>query len=182
MNHRHGNGHWINPLLTRLNLVRKADEESDPAAFWRQIEEFELVERIGRLVAEVNGAAGYHILEMMDYLPPQKNVLRVSFERHRTKHIMEVSIRESGIFLMFSTTKRPSTGWERYLPPYSPRDNSNLVWEQEIYPEEVLERNMQAWLSYLLSGLDKEFRLDQILHTSTTPEAELSANFRKLSA
>jgi hypothetical protein len=182
LNQRHGNGHWINPLLTRLNLVRKAGTDFDPTTFWRQIEEFQLAERVGRLVAEVNAAAGYHVLEMMDYLPPQKNILRVSFERHRAKHNLEIVIREYGIALMFSTTKRASTGWERYLPPYSARDNSSLVWEQVIYPVEVSEQNIQAWLSYLLSGLDKEFRLDQILHASPNPEAELSANLRKLSA
>jgi hypothetical protein len=62
------------------------------------------------------------------------------------------------------------------------RHNSTLVWEQYIYPEEVLEQNIQAWVSYLLSGLDKKFRLDQILNASPTAEADLSEALRKASA
>jgi hypothetical protein len=62
------------------------------------------------------------------------------------------------------------------------KDNSTVVWEQIIRPVEVLDQNIQAWLSYLLSGLDKKFRLDQILHASPIPEADLGAALRKASA
>jgi hypothetical protein len=62
------------------------------------------------------------------------------------------------------------------------KSDSTLVWEQTIHPEEISERNIQAWISYLLSGLDKKFRLDQILHDSPFPEADLSADLRKASA
>jgi hypothetical protein len=182
LNQRRGNDHWINPLLTRLNLVRKMDRDPDPATSWRQIEESELADRIGKLVAEVNSAAGYHVLEMLDFLPPQKNVLRVSFERDRVKHYLEIVIRDTGIVLIFSTTKRALTGWERYVPGNSMRDSYTLVWEQVIHPGEVLEPNIQAWLSYLLSGLDKEFRLDQILRASSAAERDQSATLRKASA
>jgi hypothetical protein len=179
---RRGNEYWINPLLQQFNLVRKSEADLARDAYWRQIEECELGDRIGRLIAEVNRAAGYHILEMVDFLPPQKSVLRVSFERHRVRHSLEIVIRESGIVLMFSTRKRVSIGWGRILSNHSMRRNSSLVWEQFIYPEEVSEQNIQAWVSYLLSGLDKKFRLDQILHDTSTADADLNAALRKASA
>ena len=182
MSQRQGNAHWINPLLARLNLVHKADQDSDRVNFWRQIEDFELADRVGRLVAEINAAAGYRVLEMLDFLPPQKNVLRVSFERHRVKHNLEIAILDHGIVLMFSSSRRVLTGWERYIPGNSMRDSSTLVWEQVIHPAEVVEQNIQAWLSYLLSGLDKEFRLDQILCASSEPEVDKGAPLRKASA
>jgi hypothetical protein len=119
---------------------------------------------------------------MVDFLPPQKNVLRVSFDQHRVKHNLEIVIRESGILLMFSTTRRGSTGWGRYVSFRSMRNKSVLVWEEIIHPEEILEQNIQAWVSYLLSGLDKKFRLDQILQASLTAEAGLNAILRKISA
>jgi hypothetical protein len=177
-----GNAQWINPLLTRLNLVRKREQDSDRINFWKQIEDSELADRVGRLVAEINAAAGYHVLEMLDFLPPQKNVLRVSFERKRVKHNLEIAIRDYGIALMFSKTRRVLTGWERYIPGHSMRDSSTLVWEQVIHPAEVVEPNIQAWLSYLVSGLDKQFRLDQILHASSEAQADKSASLRKVSA
>lgn len=182
MSQRRGNEYWINPLLQRLNLVRKSEADLARDACWRQIEECELSDRIGRIVSEVNRAAGYHILEMLDFLPPQKNVLRVSFDRQRVKHSLEVVIRESGIVLMFSTRRRVSIGWGRYISTRSMRHSSTLVWDQIIHPEEILDQNIQAWISYLLSGLDKKFRLDQILHASSTADDEVSAAFRKASA
>ncbi len=182
MSQRRGNEYWINPLLKRFNLVRKTEADLARDTYWRQIEECELADRIGKLVAEVNRAAGHHILEMLDFLPGQKNVLRITFDRQRIKHSLEIVIRESGVVLMFSTRKRVSVGWGRYISTHSMRHNSTLVWEQYIYPEEVLEQNIQAWVSYLLSGLDKKFRLDQILNASPTAEADLSEALRKASA
>jgi hypothetical protein len=178
-----GNDHWINPLLTRLNLVRN-EEEEDLArrTYWDQIEACRLAERVGRLVTEVNREAGYHVLEMVEFLPPQKNILRISFDRQRVKHNLEIVIRDSGIVLMFSTTRRFSTGWGRYVSIHAGRRSSTLVWEQNLRPEEILEQNIQAWLSYLLSGLDKQFRLDQILQATQSADAGLSEALRKLSA
>ena len=182
MNQRRGNEYWINPLLQRFDLVRQREKDLARDACWKQIEESELSERIGRLVIEVNRAAGYRVLEMVDFLAPQKIAVRVSFERQRVKHNLEIAIRESGSVLMFSTSRRVSIGWARFLSINSVRSHSTLVWEENIHPAEVLEQNIQAWLSYLLSGLDKKFRLDQILNASPTAEADLSEALRKASA
>lgn len=182
MDRKPDNEHWINPLLKRLDLVREGETVLPQNSFWRQIEECELVERIGRIVAEVNLAAGYHLLEMLDYLPPQKNVLRVTFDRPRVKHSLEVAIQDGGIVLMFLTTRLEATGWRRYVSMHSARNTRTVVWEQAIRPGEILDQNIQAWLSFLLSGLDKKFRLDQILQASPTTNTDLSAILRKLSA
>jgi hypothetical protein len=182
LNQRRENESWISPLLERLNLMREREENLSRSAYWKQIEECELVERIGRLIVDVNRAAGYHILEMVDFLPPQKNVLRVSFHRARVKHNLEFVIRDSGIVLMFSTTRHDSTGWRRYVSTRPKKSDSTLVWEQAIQPEGILDQNIQAWISYLLSGLDKKFRLDQILHAPQSLDAGLNAALRKASA
>jgi hypothetical protein len=182
LNQRRGNDLWINPLLTRLNLVGQREQDLARNAHWREIEECEITERIGRLVTEVNRAAGYHVLEMVEFLPPQKNILRVSFERNRAKHRLELAIRDRGIVLMFSSTKGIFTGWRNRLTSRSGRKTSSLAWEEFVEPEEISEQNIQAWLSYLLSGLDKKFRLDQILQASLTPDGEVSESLRKASA
>lgn len=182
MNQGPGNEYWINPLLKRLDLVREGEPNLPQNACWRQIEESELVERIGKLVAEVNRTARYHLLEMVDFLPPQKIVLRVSFARKWVKHNLEIVIRDSGIVLMFSTTRRETTGWRRFVAIRAARKSRSLVWEQAIYPVEILEQNIQAWISYLLSGLDKKFRLDQILQASLTTNTDFNAILRKISA
>jgi hypothetical protein len=182
LNQRQGNEYWINPLLKQLDLVPKGDDDSARSVYWRQIEECGLADCMGRLVSEVNRAAGYHILEMVEFLPPQKNVLRVSFRKPRIKHNLEVVIRDIGLVLMFSTTKLDSTGWGRYVSVLSKKRSSTLVWEEVIIPEELLEQHVQAWVSYLLSGLDKKFRLDQILQASVTAETDFNETLRKISA
>ena len=182
MSQRRGNDHWINPLLEQLNLARETEKNLARNACWKKIEECELVERIGNLVVEVNRAAGYRVLEMVDFLPPQKNILRVSFERGQVKHNLEFVIRESGVSMMFSTTDRSWTWWRPRFPTNSKRSNSTLAWEQIVHLEEISEQNIQAWISYLLSGLDKKFRLDQILQSSPGQETDLSEALRNVSA
>jgi hypothetical protein len=173
---------WINPLLTQLKLVRKSDEKPNASIYWNQIEACQLPERVGRIAAEINEAAGYHLLETLFFLPPQKSVLRVRFDRNRAKHSMEITIRETEIALRFATMKRVGFGWERYFSSEGSSDGSTLVWEQVLRPEEVLEEHIQNWLTYLLSELNKEFRPDVASPSAGSAETGLSAALRKASA
>ena len=176
------NDHWINPLLTQLNLIDIKEATVDPRHNWKKIEESQLVERIGRIVAEINGAAGYQILEMLEYLPPQKKVLRVSFDKTRVQYNIDLALRNEAILLLFSTAKHFSSGWERYFPQSSMRDNSTVEWEQVIHPGEILAHHIQSWFSYLLSGLDRKFRPDVVGSALPDEDADLSAALRKASA
>ena len=182
MNQRRGNGDWIIPHLERLKLA--GGRESDPGKeiYWSQVEDFELTERVGKLVTEVNRRVGYHLLRMVDYLPHQKDILRVSFEEKHVKHSMEISIQERGIVLMFSTKKLARNILSRFFSSNNAEIRSTIIWEQVIRPQEILDQNIQGWLSYLLSGLDKRFRLDQILQASLENEASFEAGIQKLSA
>lgn len=171
---------WINPLLTQLKLVRKTDDITTSESSWKQIEAVRLQDRIGKIASEINETAGYHLLESLYFLPPQKNVLRVRFERNPVKHHMEIIIRSGDVFLKFSSTRKASYGWERYLPGELLRRNSTLVWQDIIQPAEVTDDHIQGWLIYLLSGLSKEFRPDIFL--SSESAAELSALLRRASA
>jgi hypothetical protein len=173
---------WINPLLTQLKLVRKTEENADPNTSWIQIEASHLPDRMGRIAAEINETAGYHLLEMLYYLPPQKNVLCIRFDRYRDKHKMEIEIRRNEIFLNFSTSKHVSFGWERYFSSDPLSNNSTVIWEQIIQPGEIMDEHIQGWLTYLLSGLSKEFRPDQFSPSSSTVESDLSVVLRKASA
>jgi hypothetical protein len=182
LNQRQGNDYWISPLLSKLNLIKAEEANADPRHYWKSIEECKLLERIGKVTAEINGAAGYHVLQMVEYLPPQKKVIHISFKRKRVKHRLELVLRNEGILLVFSTARHILPRWDCFFRQASLKDNSTVVWEQIIRPEEILEENIQAWLSYLLSGLDKKFRLDQILRASASQETALDAALRKASA
>jgi hypothetical protein len=96
---------WINPLLTQLKLVRRNEPIADPDTAWKQIEEAHLTERVGRLAAEINETAGYHLLETLFFLPPQKNILTVRFDRNHAKHNLSLVIRDQQVWLKFTTVK-----------------------------------------------------------------------------
>ena len=72
MSQRRGNEYWINPLLEKFNLVHRREEDIVRKDYWDRVEKCDLSDRIGKVVAEVNRAAGYHILEIVDFLPPEK--------------------------------------------------------------------------------------------------------------
>jgi hypothetical protein len=173
---------WINPLLTQLKLVRRDEESSNPNSTWKLIEETHLTERVGRLAAEINETAGYHLLETLFYLPPQKSVLSVRFDRNRAKHSLELVIPDKQIWLKFTTTKHVSFGWERYFASDPTSNSSSTVWEQIVQPGEVLDEHIQGWLTYLLSELSKEFRPDVLESAAPEAQPDLSEILRKASA
>ena len=182
MNQDQRNSHWINPLLTQLKIVRKSPESADSNCSWKEIEQSHLPDRVGRIAAEINEAAGYHLLETLYYLPPQKSVLCIRFDRNRHKHSMEIEVRGNETILKFSTSKHVSFGWERYFSSDPLSNGSTVIWEEGIQPGEVTDEHVQGWLTYLLSGLSKDFRPDQIFGSPAVEESSLSAALRKASA
>jgi hypothetical protein len=181
LNREQRNNLWINPLLTQLKLVRKTEFNTDPNLAWRQIEASYLPDRVGRIASEINETAGYHLLETLYYLAPQKNVLCIRFDRNRDKHNLEIVLMGNAVMLRFSTSKHVSFSWERYFSSDPLNSNSTVVWEQVIQPEKILDEHIQGWLTYLLSGLSKEFRPD-LWDSSLAAETDLSAMLRKASA
>jgi hypothetical protein len=180
MNHGDSNNHWINPVLTQLKLVRKPESATDPATCWKEIEAARLQDRIARIASEINETAGYHLLESLYFLPPQKNVLRVRFDRNPDKHHMELVIRAGDVFLKFSSSRHLPFGWARNIAGDLLRRSSSLVWQDIVHPSDVSDEHIQSWLIYLLSGLSKEFRPDIVLASNSA--SELSAMLRRASA
>lgn len=180
MNREERNNLWINPLLSELKLVRKPESATDPAICWKQIEAAHLQDRIARTASEINETAGYHLLESLYFLPPQKNVLRVRFDRNPDKHHMELVIRGGDLFLKFSSAKQLPIGWMRNITGDLLRRSSSLVWQDMVRPTEVTDGHIQGWLIYLLSGLSKEFRPD--IYLASNSASELNSVLRRASA
>lgn len=176
------NQKWINSLLTQLDLVRRDEGLVDLNLYWDQLEQCHLPERIRKIVGDVNGAAGYHVLELLDFLPPQKTVLNISFSKNRYKHIMEIELSERGATVVFYSLRRFYDAWERYFPNRARKSNRTLVLELDFHPAEVLEENIESWFSYLLSGFDKSFRPNPKQALPERPALRMSAAAGKLSA
>jgi hypothetical protein len=173
---------WINPLLSQLDLVHLENGLIDFKAYRTQLEEFRLPERIRQIVAGVNGTAGYHVLELLDFLPPQRTVLRVNFAKEHTENIMELVLRQSGPTVKFYSLKKASNPWSGFFPTLSRRRNRSSFLDLGIHPAEVLDDHIQAWLSYLLSGFAKKFKPRGKQPLSENSQLHLSAAIGKASA
>ena len=176
------NQKWINSLLTQLDLMRRDEGLVDLNLYWDQLEQCHLPERIRKVVGDVNGAAGYHVLELLDFLPPQTTVLHVAFSKNRYKHIMEIELSERGATVVFYSLKKFHDAWERYFPNRARKSNRTTVLELDFHAAEVLEENIESWFSYLLSGFEKNFKPNPKQPLSAGSELRMSAVAGKASA
>jgi hypothetical protein len=173
LNEKHeADGDWIDPLLAHLDLVRTNEGPVDPGLLRAQIEECHLPDRIRKVVAEVNRAAGLHLLEFLDFLPPHKTVLRVSFSKDRAEYVLEIELGERGATVIFYCTKNARNAWEHYLPKYARKRYRTTVLELDFHAAEILEKDIGSWFSYLLSGFEKKFK------PSPKPQPSVSAGLR----
>ena len=178
------NGHqsWISPLLTHLNLVQEEQSLADFRPHWAQMEECQLPERIRRVVADVNGAAGYHVLELLDFLPPQKTVLRISYSKQETDYIMEILLRESGGALVFYSARKTPDRWGRYFQNHARKGKRVNILEQDFHPAEILDEDIRSWVSYLLSGFENKFKPSEKRQFSGKSDLCMNAAVGKASA
>ena len=83
---------------------------------WAQIEECRIVERMGEVVADINGAAGYCMLELQDFLPPQRTILNIRFSKRYAEYDLEMVAREHGAAaVVFYSLSKISDLWEHYF-------------------------------------------------------------------
>jgi hypothetical protein len=150
---------WINSVLIRQNLVEpNKGHFIDLKPCWDQVGECRMVERIGEIVEDINGAAGYYMLELQDFLPPQTTILTIRFSKRFAEYVLEIMAREDGAAAVaFYSLSKISDLWERYFRNQSPR-NPSISLELDFHPAEILNDDLQRWFSYLVSGFDKKLK------------------------
>jgi hypothetical protein len=156
-NHAQPPEKWINPLLEKLNLIQPKRAPMDLNRLWAELEDCRIAERIHHVISKVNEQAGYRILQLFDFLPPQRFVLRVVFEKRKTEYTMDMVLGENGAAMVFHSAKLACTRWRRYIYGESrPRGHSSEV-TRFFRAAEITDRTIEAWLSFLLSGFDRHF-------------------------
>jgi hypothetical protein len=151
---------WINSVLKQRNLLQpKEGNIVDLKPCWVQIEEFRIVERMGQIVEDINGAAGYYMLELQEFLPPQTTILRIGFSKRFAEYVLEIVACERGTAaVVFYSLSKAFDLWERYFRNLSRLRTPAITLELDIYPAEILDDDLQRWFSYLLSGFRNEFK------------------------
>lgn len=169
-------------LVKELDLVERKDSVVDLSPFRSQLEESQLPERIRQIVAAINGEAGYQALYLLDFLPPQRSVLRLSFSKKRTEYIMEIVLRSSGPAVVFHSVTGAPGAWERYLHGYSRSIGSHIAFNQNFKPAEITDEIMRVWFSFLLSGFNGKFNPGTYLQSPEILGLDLGGLFNKASA
>jgi hypothetical protein len=174
---------WINSVLRQKNLIEPKEVHFvDLNPCWAQMGECRMVERIGEMVADINGAAGYCMLELQDYLPPQTTILTIRFCKRYSEFVLEIMAREdSAAAVAFYSLSKISDLWEHYFRNRSRRKPS-ISLQFNFDPAEILNDDLQRWFFYLLSGFDKKLKPNAAHQMSEKEHTEFSAAVRKKSA
>ena len=176
------NGDWIGSLISELDLAQEKGLVADISTFRAQLNDSRLPERIRQTVIDVNKKVGYQALYLLDFLQPQRTVLRLSFTKKRTEYLMEIVLRTSGPAVVFhSLTKAPGP-WERYLYGYARSLGSRIAFNQNFDPPAITDEILKIWFSFLLSGFNKKFNPGSYLESSEIPEKEIVRLVRKATA
>ena len=175
---------WINSLLTQENLLQPKKQSSvDLKYAWTQIEECQLAERISKIVADINEAAGYHVLDLLDFLPPQTTILRVKYSKRYTDYVFAIVAREGGVAVVFSSLCKVSTPWKHFFRNQSRSRKRSTSLELDIHPAEILSDDyLQKWFFYLLSEFNNKFKPHAAQPLSEKEYTDFIAAFRKASA
>jgi hypothetical protein len=155
--HKDASSDWISSLVTELDLNKEKKPVVDSSLFRTQLEECQLPERIRQTAAAINVEVGYQALHLLDFLPPQRSVLRLSFSKKKTEYIMEIVLRTSGPAVVFHYVTGTPGSWQRYLYGYSRSVRSHIALKQDFKPTIITNEILRAWFSFLLSGFDKKF-------------------------
>src|ERR1700687_5645319 len=82
---------WINSFLKQQNLLQPKENNSvDLKPCWSQIEECQMVESSGQMVADITAAAAYCVLELQDFLPPQTTILLIGYSKRFAEYFLEI--------------------------------------------------------------------------------------------
>jgi hypothetical protein len=176
-------GSWISSVLKQRNLLQPKEEQPvDLKPCWARIEECHMMERIEQMVADINRAAGYYMLELQEYLPPQKMILSIRFSKRFAEYVLEIMAREDGAgAVAFYSLSKVYDLWEHYFRN-QPQRNPSISLEFEFQPAEILNDDLQRWVSYLLSGFDKKLKPHAARQMSEKEYMEFSAAVRNKSA
>ena len=153
-------GDWVNSLLKQQKLVLPNEENSvDLKPCWAQIEECQMSERVRQIVADINRAAGYYMLELQDFLPPQRSILSIRFSKRYADYALEIVAREGGVAsVVFHSLSKVFAFWEHYFGNQSRLRKPSISFQLDIHPAEILDDDLQRWFSYLLSGFKNKLK------------------------
>jgi hypothetical protein len=119
------------------------------------------------------------LIELLDFLPPQKTVLSASFSKDRTEYEMEMVLGQLSAAVVFYTRKEISGVSARYLANPEQMENRATCLGLDFQAAEILEQKIENWLSCLLSGFGMKNKPSRAPSLSVRPAHRRGATFDK---
>ncbi len=159
MTESNGSHSWIRPLLSQLDLLHQTEVPAkDPASLWDELTKSTLLDRLRQLPSLINQEAGYPLLNVQWFLPPQKVVCTFTVRKDTNDCGMQLVLRQAGPTLVFYTKKKGREATSYGLYRYLTGSSINVKHRRVIRPAAVTDRDLQEWFSYLLSGFQESFQ------------------------
>ena len=154
------NGRWIGSRVKKLDVVREKAPGVDFNGFRAELDKYQLAERIRQTAAAINEEIGYQALYVLDFLPPQHSVVRVSISKNKNEYIMKIVLRASGPAVVFHSVTRGYGLWRKFIYRVSHSAGSHIAFEQNFTPATITDEIIRGWFCFLVSRFEKKFKPD----------------------
>jgi hypothetical protein len=156
--HTSPNSDWIGSLVKEIKLIKQNVPVVDLDSSRAQLEKYQMPERVRQTAAAVNEKIGDQALYLLDFLPPQHSVVRLSFWKNKTEYVMKIVLRTSGPAVIFQSVTGVYGSWRRYICGVSHSWGSHVAFKQTFMPAKITDEIIRHWFRFLLSGFDKKFK------------------------
>jgi hypothetical protein len=149
---------WARPVLQEMGLLENQSAPGDLDQFRLELEKWKLVDRVRENASHVNREANRQILEILEFLPPARSVVRVGISKDQCHYFLEIVVRPAGPKAVFYTYKRGRVGLPRFFGGDPATPNCKVEFSLQFRPEAVTPDDLRTWFVYLLSGFKEELR------------------------
>jgi hypothetical protein len=149
---------WARPVLKEMGLLENRAAQGDLDVFRNELERWKLVDRVRETASHINQEANRQILELLEFLPPARSIVRVGFASHKANAYLEIVVRPSGPKAVFYTYKKPRVGLTRFFGGDNSAPSCKVEFSLQFRPEAVTSGDLRMWFVYLISGFKQELR------------------------
>jgi len=145
-------------ISTPPEQLHRATEESEPhnlGAFWSELDQWRLLGSLHEGYLSLNQRVGRPILRERTFVQPKEMRCTYSFQASELNYEMALTIRMSGVTLIFSSQRQGRHGIWLKFPGLDPHLGESYSWkiadELKFATPTVNNNDFKMWFFYLIS-------------------------------
>jgi hypothetical protein len=145
---------WIDNALEKYHLREDVIDEAQADQYRLVIGRSRLLERMDAIAGAINLRAGRGLIFTETFQQPHCVFRRCSVDKEEIESSMALVIKLEGPTMIFTSSNlRPWLRRIGYYRRFGIQDSGKVKCELAIDPERINDTDLQAWFTYLLSGL-----------------------------